>query len=123
MASKTHPVRNGQYTYSQMMAMYLDDTPHLMFQVGNVACTVQDSHITQEQLLTVPGFSALLWRYEYTNHEFIPIFKAVDNEAVLQCVDIEPLSDDTESLWVTPKGFPRERYVWVDEHEDDLEIE
>lgn len=105
-----YPVRNQHYSFEQIQSLILDDTPHLMFEHQRTSCVIQDSHCTTEQLMAVPGFAQLVWRYEYTTEEWIPVFKAVDVSAVLQCVDIEDCLAEPGCLWVTPKGLPREQY-------------
>jgi hypothetical protein len=70
------------------------------------------SHLTNEQVMSVPGMSTSLWRYQRTTQESIPLFwyKEYNKIDILDLVDIKE-KDAADVLynkyWVTPKGFPR----------------
>lgn len=112
------PPRMGVvYTASQVFALDLLDSPSFGFWVDGHQAVIQTAHTSIEELLSVPGFAATKWRYLRTTHEWIPVFQAVDNGAVIACMDIEPSIhpfDEPGTFWVTPKGLPREQYVWSD---------
>lgn len=108
------PVMHAVYTAAELHKLDLLDSPCLRFSYRNGLAVIQNCHLTEEELLSVPSFADTRWRYIRTTHEWIPVFHAVDDDAVIACMDIErdrsPYSDDG-SWWVTPKGFPREQYV------------
>ncbi len=111
------PQPNAVYTTAQILQLLeLSDTPHLRFYCAEYdeIAVVQTGHVTYEQLLAVPGFADLKWTYQYTTREDIPLFFAVDASEVLKCVDVAPPSPAAyyEEPWVTPKGLPREQYVF-----------
>ncbi len=113
-----YPKCNSVYTYRQIHnELELDDSPHLGFTHKGIQTVIQTSHLAEEDLLAIPGMSESLWTYVRTTSEWIPIFRAVDNEAVVALVDIEPsvnhYKDQLPAWWVTPKGFPREQYVYT----------
>lgn len=112
------PVPGVIYTTEQLAKLHLLDSPCLrVMDASFMLQTVQDAHFTDEQLLAVPGFAELGWRYLYTTHEWIPIFVAVDPKLAWACLDSEPDRSpycDEGTLWVTPKGLPREQYIWTD---------
>lgn len=105
---KTYPlhfVENG---------LKLDDIPFLKFQIPNLRAdsVIQTSHITKDQLLSVPGFRDTLWTYQRTTYEWIPIFWWSPNNVrpITDFVDIYDVRkvDERMGFWVTPKGFPRD---------------
>jgi hypothetical protein len=111
--SKQTPLRGRVYALQDILTrLDLDDSPSLTFVYKGYETCIQDSHITNEQLLTTDLWKTH-WRYERTTHEWIPIFRAVDNDQVASLCDIEesrcPYSD--AKWWVTPKGFPRKQYL------------
>lgn len=109
-----YPQQGKEYTAEEVFKLDLDDTPHLGFQHEGLPAIIQNSHITVEELLSVPGLAQTKWRYVFTTNEWVPIFEAVDVTEVLKCVDIVPWKCcfDDPHWWVTPKGFPREQHVW-----------
>ena len=108
------PRRGDVYTAAEVEALSLRDAPFYRFVVNGNVEVIQTSHLTVEQLLSVPGFAQTRWRYERETHEWIPLFRAVDDAAVQACVDtepaIDPYGDGHPWLWVTPKGFAREQF-------------
>lgn len=112
MPRNNYPKRNVEYTMREVYALDLDDTPHFGFYYQDHKTVIQNSHLTQEEFLSVPGLAKTKWTYVRTTNEWIPVFLAVDNRAVIACVDIEAYQDpvcdtDDDQYWVTPKGFPR----------------
>lgn len=109
-----NPVKGSIYTLAQVFDLNLLDSPSLGFSYSGRQCVIQDSHVTVEELLTVQHLAATEWRYVRTTKEWIPVFEAVNNDAVIACLDIEPefdpLEESSERFWVTPKGFPRPQY-------------
>lgn len=102
-----YPVMHSVYTAREVYELELLDSPFLRFCVGGSMAVIQTTHLTEEQLLSVPGFADTRWRYQRTTHEWIPLFMAVSDTEVYACVDIELGPDEP---WVTPKGFPRDQY-------------
>jgi hypothetical protein len=137
-----NPIRNTVYTVRQILTeVKLQDMPHFMFwrrspfqmlndgkdterlalmtELGfdeDVDCVLQHGHVTEEQLLSVPGFAGSRWRYIRTTDEWIPLFRLENHsrDDVAQWFDLEQYIGDygqLENGWsVTPKGFPREQY-------------
>ncbi len=109
------PVRNVVYTAAEVYALELDDSPSLGFRWRDRQACVQTSHVTDVQLLSVPGFADTRWRYLRTTHEWIPVFECVYTELLLPCLDISLEFDSLfkrYEVWATPKGFPREWYTY-----------
>jgi hypothetical protein len=77
---------------------------------GKVRNTIQDSHFLPEELLAIPGWAESQWTFQRETHEWIPVFRAVDDKAVLKLLDVEPSKDHHLYSWLTPKGLPREQY-------------
>lgn len=111
------PQPNAVYTTAQILQLLeLSDTPHLRFYCAEYdeIAVVQTGHVTYEQLLAVPGFAELRWSYQFTTREWVPLFQAESPELVLKCVDVEAPTPGSyfEEPWVTPKGHPREQFVY-----------
>lgn len=110
--SKPYPRRGVVYTLRQILEdLDLDDFPALDFSSEFGRAVIQCSHVTDKQLLSVPGLAGTRWRYKYTTREWIPVFVATDDAAVRDCVDVRNDFDELmqrQDIWVTPKGFPRE---------------
>lgn len=118
------PRRGQVYTFAQICKLELRDSPHLGFDHPHhtlkhvkCQCVIQESHITVEQSLSVPGFASTKWEYIRETHEWIPVFKYVDERPITEFVDMEPEVDHpaivqgrTLGWWVTLKGFPRQQY-------------
>lgn len=114
---KIYPVRNRVYTLEEIYnVLYLRDSPALGFVYKDIPGCIQDSHITQEELLSVPGLKDSKWVYVRETFEWIPIFQfaaiTVDQPCISTYVDLEPYDDKYRlnselSWWATPKGFPR----------------
>jgi len=125
-----NPIRNAVYTLREIYTeLNFKDTPNLSFvhsdERGTFEPAIQDSHLTEEQLLSVEGFADTRWKYLMTTNEWIPIFVwAKDNErTITDFIDIAEEIDPYDSknkngFWCTPKGFPREQYYYRDEHGD-----
>ncbi len=111
-----YPKRQQSYTAEEIFkVLYLRDSPSLSFRHQGVRGCIQGSHVTVDEILSVPGFKESQWVYIRETHEWIPIFKfneVVDQPPVTTFVDLE-LYDDKYKLeerdfwWATPKGFPR----------------
>ncbi|BCM95215.1 hypothetical protein [Burkholderia phage FLC6] len=111
------PRMNAFYTLEQVQNhLILKDSAFLQFEYQGQTATIQDSDLTIEQMLALPGLKDTIWQYLYTTSEWIPIFKARDLEEVLKFVDIEQENlapyarDDKPGWWVTFKGHPRAQY-------------
>jgi hypothetical protein len=139
MSNKIYPKRGGVYTLREVeIVLELRDSAHLGFwhdlgaawvcascanddddcpYVHNhkVQCVIQTSHVTRDDLLSIPGFADSKWKYRYETDEWIPVFEFVGTD-IQQFVNIVPslcdynLDRDPNSQWVTPKGFPRKQY-------------
>jgi len=96
------PIRGNVYTLAQVLKLDLDDeSPFLIF-VRSKSMVIQTSHVTDDDLLKVPGMADSQWRYLYTTDECCPIFHFVGPGPITDLVDIV-------GTLATPKGFPRER--------------
>lgn len=107
------------YTFAQILELTLRDGPHLSFKLDvngkKVEACLQDSHVTDEQLLAVPGFAESVWTYRYETSEWIPIFAyaSTNVKPITDLIDYEPWIDPYETrlnFWCTPKGLPRRQY-------------
>lgn len=110
------PVRGAEYTAREVLGLELRDCPFFRFCVNGRIEVIQTSHLTEAELLSVPGFADTRWRYQRETREWIPLFMAVNDDAVAACVDMEPDRspyNDQPALWVTPKGFPRKQYSYA----------
>lgn len=138
-----YPVRNTVYTARQVLTVLtLKDSAFFKFRrhspfqrVGDgkdadrlqlmealsfgvdVDCVLQNSHVTDKELLSVPGFAESRWEYLFTTDEWIPIFRLASDQPrdeVERWFDLEHEIGEYGQLinsWsVTPKGFPREQY-------------
>jgi hypothetical protein len=110
---RQYPVRGVTYTLEQIMRdLRLRDSPALMVEMNTRMSCVQDSHLSEEELLSVPGFAQTKWRYVRETIEWIPVFHWADAADPLTFLDAEPSNDDPGLYhWITPKGFPREQQV------------
>ena len=106
-----YPEYNEVYTlYEMLKSLDLPDCPFLQFFYNGVECVIQTSHVSNEELLNIPGMSESKWHYKTTTHEWIPIFEYTDdNIDILELVDIHLSKRENEydEYWVTPKGYPR----------------
>jgi hypothetical protein len=127
---KVYPQRGHVYTLHEVeKVLDLDDSAHLGIVYQGKRTVIQTSHLTADQLLSVPGFKDTFWRYLYTTHEWIPVFEydVDENRPITDFVDVEQwLEQDgpTEGWWCTPKGFPREQYYaaeWAERQKQDAE--
>lgn len=126
MKNQIDPRRGRHYTARQLLTgeIYLRDSPFfnltLSFEGRMVRTVIQHSHVTNEELLGVPGFADSLWRYLRETDEWCPIFEFVGTaEQAALLVDTErdnvskyELEHEglSKYLWTTPKGLPREQY-------------
>jgi hypothetical protein len=111
--TRIRPVRNQVYTAADIYnTLYLMDSPCLMVKHGDLTGPVQESHVTIDGLLGVPGFADSLWKFQRTTSESIPVFIYAGHTPATEIVDIveyKPKYHADKALWITPKGFPRER--------------
>lgn len=97
------------YTLEQMYQMNLGDLPCL--QIRDVG-VVQDSHLTEEELLGIPGMKDTRWLFVRTTSELIPVFiYALTNPPYTDFFEAvrykDPYKYMTDGHWITPKGYPR----------------
>lgn len=113
------PKRYQSYTLEQIYKeLQLRDSPSLAFTHQDIGGCVQNSHLLEEDLLSVPGMKESRWIYIRETHEWIPCFQ-FDTKAkqppIDTLVDLESYIDTYnlnkgEFWWATPKGFPREQH-------------
>ncbi|BAG41508.1 hypothetical protein [Ralstonia phage phiRSL1] len=116
MTKNRYPVRGTNYTLRQILSeLTLDDSPSLNFTVLGVDGVIQTSHVTEEQMLSVPYMADTVWQYVRTTREWIPIFTYVGNGDLREVLDLELWKreewekDRPKFWWATPKGFPRQQ--------------
>ena len=100
------PVRGATYNLRTIYQLDLQDSPCLMVMVAGRLYPVQDSHVTIDELLSVPGLADTEWAYRYTTEEWIPVFDSCSGQTAF-FFDIQRMEAE-DSYWITPKGFPRE---------------
>jgi hypothetical protein len=108
---RNYPRGGEVYTLEQITReLYLRDSPALMVQLNAKMSCVQNSHLTDNELLSVPGFAQTKWRYIRETDEWIPVFHWADAADPCKFLDVEPLNDEPDRYdWITPKGFRREQ--------------
>lgn len=105
------PIRSLTYTSEQVFReLKLRDSPFLRLYHCDKLTPIQTSHITPDELLSIPGFAELEWIYRYETDEWIPVFDAADDKAVAKLLNFEPWEGkEDKHLWTTPKMFPRKQ--------------
>jgi hypothetical protein len=104
MSIHQFPKINTVYSFNEIATkLNLPDSPFLQFVYNDTRCIIQTSHISDNDLLGIPGMSESLWCYEKTTRENIPLFWYYDND-ILAIVDIEKIKGSR--YLATPKGFP-----------------
>ncbi|QYW04595.1 hypothetical protein pEaSNUABM14_00270 [Erwinia phage pEa_SNUABM_14] len=123
-----HAQPGSVYTLREMLTeLSLRDTPNLGFTPVSVRYpetkeirqqTVQDSHLTEEEMLALPGWAETKWRYIRETHEWIPVFVAVDNAEIEALCVIEPYTDryfrNEGIMHVYPRGVERAQHKAYD---------
>jgi hypothetical protein len=116
------PVRNMLFSLRDIFTrLDIDDSPCLGFVVlvngKRHESVLQYSHVTEAELLSVPGFADSIWKYSHTTNEWIPVFRYAGSAPITDFIDQEAsinrweLGDDPDTQWCTPKGFPRKQYA------------
>lgn len=102
------PKQGHVYSLREVYSLELGDAPCLMVLIGDHRYPVQDSHVTEEQLLSVPGLADTQWEYKRTTHEWVPVFnmEQYGGTKAETFFDVQRLEAE-DSYWITPKGFPR----------------
>ena len=101
------PQAGKTYLLRDLVDLDLKDSPFLMVLVNGQRYPVQDSHLTVDELLSVPGLADTEWTYRYTTSEWCPIFYSSGDLEVESFFDVKFLEEEG-CYWITPKGFPRE---------------
>ncbi|TPG59882.1 hypothetical protein [Ewingella americana] len=119
---KIQPQSGKTYTLQQILTnMDLRDAPSLNFTIDGIETCLNDSHVSEEDLLTIPGFAESLWNYVRETSEWVPIFQysKANTQPMTDFIDYEDLVDPhsdydaPKELWCIPKGFPRQQYYRV----------
>ena len=117
MKTTQYPRPGHTYTLQQIeKELYLRDSPSLGFHAPIGRSVIQNSHMTVDDLLGVPGWSDTLWEYVRETEEWVPVFRYAGDTAVLADllhleVDLDPYPDGpTPTYWAVPKAFPRTQY-------------
>lgn len=91
------------------MDFNLPDSPCLLVPMGVLHYPVQDGHLSQIELLNVPGVKDSMWKYLRTTKEGVPVFVSEHSEQeCLQWFDIAPNKGQSGYV-VSPKGHP---WIW-----------
>lgn len=126
LSNKLYPKPGQRFTLAQIEHLPLDDSPGLMVRIKGQQECVQNSHVTEAAMFAAcPALRESMWEYEETTDEWIPIFKYVGpDEQLKDLFDWETYRDpyrdvdEKPSLWVTPKGSPREQFYTSDVMEE-----
>lgn len=105
------PQRNQVYTFEELTQLEHQDSPSLCFFTPDRHQTViQNDHMTDEEMLSIPNFKDSKWTYIRTSNEWIPIyyFYHDDDHPITEFVDTVETGDDLQPRWSTFKLFPRE---------------
>lgn len=107
------PTPGATYSYREICeTLMLRDTPCLSFFDEDGRQVIQDSHMTEEEMLEVPGFAESKWVYERETHEWIPIFRyAKDNTgSIMEIIDKVDKTNcqEHECVYFLPKGTDRQ---------------
>jgi hypothetical protein len=110
------PISGFEYTLEEMLLkMDLPDSPFLLFNYKDNICIIQISHLTNEELLKIPGMASSTWEYHYTTFEWCPIFWYSDEDIdITTFVDIKKRKNKKEyddKYLVVPKGTNRKIYI------------
>ena len=100
-------------TRDMLTTLELRDAPGMLVEIDGQLSYIQDSHVTEDQLLSIPGLANQLWEYLYETSEWCPVFKYRGPDPITEFVDYEENRDSfglEDHWWITPKGFPREQY-------------
>jgi hypothetical protein len=75
MSTVPFPRRGQVFTLAQIALLPLRDSAHLMFydDQGREQC-IQNSHLTDTEHATLPGWDKTLWRFARETSEWIPLF-------------------------------------------------
>jgi hypothetical protein len=117
--TRVYPRSDQIYTLAEISGLYLRDSPFLRGFAAGRHVVIQSSHLTEEELLAVPGAAESQWRYVRETEEWIPIFEFVGPEnGIAQFCDMayafdwsKEAYDHQGELWVTPKGHPRRQFM------------
>lgn len=103
------PMVGITYLIEEILHFNLSDQPCLMVWLDEYDewYPVQISHITNEELIKVDGWSKMRWKYSRTTHEWIPVFHLTStcNRDLLDLVEVAHHPDE-EHPTVSPKGHP-----------------
>lgn len=124
---RNYPRSNTVYTLAEVYQLDLKDSPSLGFYVSRrhvmaqfgvdfpgmqpMPSVIQDSHVSVNLSDISPEWAALRFRYLRTTQEWIPVFQAIDDDAVVALCDVVYVYDvliNHYGTQVTPKGHPRD---------------
>lgn len=115
------PECRRDYTFREIVTtLDLDDSPALTFEYNGEEQNIQDSHVTNAELLLVPHWADALWTYQTTTEEWVPIFTfaKANTIQITDLVDIapaiDPFAETNRELWITPKNHPREQHYRIE---------
>ena len=137
MTKRIPAVRGTVYTFRDICErLDLRDSPSLDFRlpeecwptlVTQVAETwqascpcspVQTAHVTEEEILAIPGWAESEWVYRFETSEWIPVFYFRGGPTPIgELLDYEPLIDPhavrAGRWWAVPKGKPRKQHYRI----------
>lgn len=121
MANLMQRPRQGQtYLLNEIFNLYtiMRQGPYLCIKLEDADGVVrdayiQDTHVTEEEMLSVPGFKDTQWTFVQETNEYAPVFNyATSNQRpITDFVDYKKsirdyVYDPLFYFWVTLKGFP-----------------
>src|SRR5687768_13569600 len=84
------PKQGHVYTLRQIIKdLDLDDIPALTFDYLGYETGLQQSHVTEEELLSDEDLANSVWKYRYTTKEWVPVFSYAGKIAIEHLVSIE----------------------------------
>lgn len=120
-ANKSFPISGQTFTLPEMLELPLRDIPHLGIDTHKGRQCIQTAHFRMDHLARDPKWSALRWVFQTETSEWIPVFHIHkdDRRKVQMLVTMEQDNDDESSLWINPKLYPREQYLYDLEEADE----
>ena len=115
-AGRQDTVRGATYNLRTIYQLDLQDSPCLMVMVEGRLYPVQDSHVTIDELLSVPGLADTEWAYRYTTEEWIPVFDSCSGQTafffdIQRCTEIDAYHIDPSRPIVDLDGHELTEHV------------
>lgn len=126
MTTRNYPVRGQCYTLAQIAELDLNDSPCLLVPTPSEpefgVEPVQTSHLTTDwgkDAKNPVALNQLLFKYERTTEEWIPVFRCIDFFNVTRHhlkyeVRLETYESQSDLWWIAPIDHPLEQYLGWD---------